>query len=441
MRLFLLAMVFAAAPAAARPTNVLLISVDTLNRAALRAFNPDGEALPGYDALAAESLRFTHATSTSSWTLPAHASALTGLYPWRHGGTHSTARLQAPTTLAAELRRHGYRTIAFTDGGFVGPEFGFLAGFDLYDGAADGAPWPGAATLPRGGGRADSVAVAPFDRAVAFIQQQRAEDPPFFLFAHTYQVHDYFQAPRCTPAPSESEIFNTTPGPLDCLSGRLPCASEWPQLRLRYDAEVAYNDRALTALLAALDRAGLREQTLVVLMSDHGEGFDPAHGRIHHGGRLHQDLVRIPLLVRGPGVEPGALQAPFSLVDLMPTLLAALGLSVPDGLDGHVVALAPAAGPGEPRLASVTLNALGADGVRGATRTAIMDADWWYIDGAGREELYDMRADPLQFRNLAPAHPELARMRAAAALVGRPPTAPAAILDAAGRERLRVLGY
>lgn len=425
----------AATPAAARPLNLLLVSIDTLNRSALRAFAPDAPALPGYDALATQSLRFANAYSTSSWTLPAHGSLMTGLYPWHHGGSQTTARVSAPTTLAAELRRRGYRTVALTDGGFVEWSFGFLPGFDFYDGATDGPGWPEGGSLPhRGGHDPEAVVVDPFDRGRAFLTRQGDGDPPFFLFLHTYLVHDYFRPRECDAA-----VMSAPPGlersGYDCLQLQ-PCDLSWEDLRRRYAEEVAQGGRALAALLATVEAAGLAPQTMVVLTSDHGEGFAPEIGRIHHGRRLHEDQVRVPLLVRAPGLAPGDVAAPISLVDLMPTLLAALGAPVPDGLDGRVLPLSPDAPATGPRFAGLARR-------REPASAAVIDGPWWFIAAPQGEELYDMRDDPGQRHDRAASSPELPRLKALLRQAGVwQAAAPAPrTLDAATRERLRALGY
>src|SRR5688572_13996204 len=108
-----------------RPPHVILISIDTLRRDALAAFEPGAGALPALDRLAAESVRFEHALSSASWTLPAHASLLTGLYPDRHGATDRRVTLAAEVaTLGELLAARGYETAAFTGGGFLDPEYG-----------------------------------------------------------------------------------------------------------------------------------------------------------------------------------------------------------------------------------------------------------------------------------------------------------------------------
>jgi arylsulfatase A-like enzyme len=110
--------------------DILLVSIDTLRRDALRAFSPQAPPRPHLDALADRSVRMTSAVSTASWTLPAHASMLTGLLPHRHGAISPRHRLAAGAiTLAELLGRAGYETVAFTDAGYVSAQFGLARGF------------------------------------------------------------------------------------------------------------------------------------------------------------------------------------------------------------------------------------------------------------------------------------------------------------------------
>jgi arylsulfatase A-like enzyme len=143
---------------------------------------------------------FETALSPAAWTLPAHASLLTGVYPDRHGATDPRRRI-APNlpTLAQELREAGLETVAFTDGGYLHRRFGFAAGFDRYDDWVRDPDRRPVLNVPRGGAPDPQVGSALFDRTIAYLAQRRPEDPPFFLFLQTYAVHDYFRVePECT---------------------------------------------------------------------------------------------------------------------------------------------------------------------------------------------------------------------------------------------------
>ncbi len=431
--------------------------VDTLSRSALRLHEPSAPLLPALEALAARSVRFDGALSTASWTLPAQASLLTGLYPDRHGATDGrvTIAREAPR-LAALLRERGYQTVGFTDGGWLGAEYGFAKGFDRYDTLASdpglaGLPLPrdGAANSPRG--------LALFDRALAFLDARAPDDPPFFLFLQSFSVHDYFGAHPWATRRLPQARDRSAAAHLACLKGEEACPpAVFARLRKLYRAELAHFDYALDRLLDRLVELGIDEQTAVVLVSDHGEGFDVARGRIHHGGRLHADLVRVPLLLRLPGRPPATVAAPVSIVDVMPTLLELAGAPVPDALDGRSLLPLLEAPEGEAPEgdAQRVLFAMahhyrwGPDGRRVAEHVeplplamAAIRGGRWYIRGPDGEELYEA-SDPEQRSNRAGEGREAGSLRKAAlARQRRRPATPAVGLDREREAELRSLGY
>src|ERR1044072_1838899 len=284
----------ACAKPAAPPPNFVVISVDTLRRDPLRAFAPPAPALPHRDALAARSARFTHAIAPAAWTLPSHASLLSGLYPSRHGAVHRDATISpAAPSLPGALALRGYETVAFTDGGFLDTSYGFGRGFERFDDrAAKGVPrMPG---LPRGGRPSDAGASDLFARAVAYLHG-RSSERPLFLFAHTFAVHDYYRGKAAVD----------TDHNLDCLLGQARCSDEeWRSFGTHYRAELQRLDDAVGRLLATVDATLGARDTYVVLLSDHGEGLDPAGSVTHHGGTLALDIVAVPLLVAGGDVSP-----------------------------------------------------------------------------------------------------------------------------------------
>lgn len=424
------------------PKLVLLISVDTLRRDALRAFDPVAPPLPHLDAFAQESVRFDHAVSVASWTLPAHATMLTGLRPERHGATDPRVTLsEEVATLAERFRAGGFETAAITDGGYLDRRYGFGRGFDRY--ADDPTP---AATL------ADAERSV-FDRAAALLRE-RADARPLFLFLQTYSVHDYFLLRPWAVAQLDEKPARERHEYAACLQGKRRCEpAEWTILRALYAAEIRTLDAAFGRLLAELDRLGVTHDAVIALTTDHGEGFDASRGRIHHGGRLHEDVLRIPLLVRGPGLAPRAVSTPVSLIDVTPTLLDLAGLPVPGGLDGTSLAglargasSAPGVRPlaaGEHYTIWLFDARVPAPEVRPRPYSlALVDGDRWYVRTGAREELYDMAADPAQTRNEADKAADLdaLRAKAAAADVDRVETAPVESAEDL-KARLRALGY
>ena len=385
--------------------SFILLSVDTLKRSALEAFEPGAGERPVIDRFARESARLVNAHSTASWTLPAHASLLTGLYPDRHGTTHPDHRLGAGVpTLAATLSQAGYETVAWTEGGFLSERFGLGAGFERYE-------------------KNERAKRGMFGKAMAFLRQRPAHRRPFFLFLHTFQVHNYWQARPAAVArlPADAELGNVERF-LDCLKGKSSCdPADWQTMQALYRIEIDLLDASFGRLLAVLAESGLEEQTFVILTSDHGEGLDPERGRTHHGGRLHEDLIRIPMLVRGPGIEPREVRAPISLVDLMPTILDLAGVSPLAELDG--VSFAPAlegGDPPEPRALFALEYAFWwpagqkkrvASPRRRAISIAVIQDGLWYVGGRRDDQVFDMSSDHRQSRNLASESQQLRALR------------------------------
>lgn len=379
--------------------NVLLISVDTLRRDAVEVYDPDAPAQPNLTAFAAEAVVFDHALSVSSWTLPSHGSIWTGLYPPKIGLTHLRRALPFDKpTLAELLRAEGYETVGFSDGALMEAHYGHDRGFLAYDTERE-AEWSFRGEIPRDGARDNNSARSLFDRAIAYLGQRRKGDDPFFLFVHTYAVHDYFMHYRgdvdVRPSP---ELY------LQCLVGEIECrADSWAHLADRYDAGVRHLDRRFGELMAALEQSGEKEKTIVMVVSDHGEGFDPERGRIHHGGRVHADQIRIPVLLRGAGIEPARVEQPFSLVDVLPTILGRLGIDAPRGIDGR-----DALGEGfaEPReLYAFEHSYRWEAGARVYEpkvlphHVAVVRGAQWYIESVDGDELYRIDEDPAQRDN------------------------------------------
>jgi arylsulfatase A-like enzyme len=405
----------------------------------LRAFSPDAPALTHFDRYARRAVCFTDASTTASWTLPAHGSLHTGLYPDAHGATDPRRRLGSGVpNLAEALRRAGYRTAAFTDGGFVHRRFGFSRGFERYDDWGESPRWP-RAQLPRNG-RPGKKRKHVFNRALAFLSGLEPDDSPFFLFLHTYAVHDYYLK---------------APGHRDnraCIQGRKTCSpAEWKRLRQQYQAELLRLDGSFGRLLAALEALpSSMGPTVLLVLSDHGEGFDVDRGRIHHGGRLHQDLVRVPLLVSGPGVIPREVGDSVSLVDVMPTILDLAGVPVPPGLDGRSFA---AALRGErlaerPRFAMEHYytwekgeRRVTAEVRQAPSSLAVIAGGRWLIRGPDGEELYDTHADVDQRLSLGPDASREPLGRLASDRLRQRKPEEASQLDEALEEQLRSLGY
>jgi arylsulfatase A-like enzyme len=439
-----------------RPPHVIVVSADTLNRNALRCFAGSAPPLPALDAFAEKSIRLVNAYSTASWTLPAHASLLTGLYPDRHGANKDRRALGiGVSTVAEALRSRGYETVAFTGGGFLHAAHGFSQGFDRYDEHLTKGAEAAAIRLPREGRPPTFGGEDLFARAIAFVSERPLDAGPLFLFLHTYSVHNYYRLSEWALARFGESIEVEASKYFACLQGRRHCSpQDWERIEAIYRVEVEHFEAGFGRLVAALERAKLWDRSVVFLLSDHGEGFDAEHGRIHHGGRLHADQLHIPLVVRVPGQAPHDVTTPVSLVDLMPTILELTGTPPVSDLDGRSFA---AVLHGEPAPSEArSLYAMehyytwsdeeGRIEVRGSgrrpTAVAVIAGPYWYIRERWGEELYDMRTDRWQRRNLAPEVVDLdAYRRLIARRSGRKAAPNPVEPDEELAKQLRSLGY
>jgi arylsulfatase A-like enzyme/Flp pilus assembly protein TadD len=385
----------------ARGRHVLLVTIDTLRRDRLGSHGHPGGLTPTLDALAGRGMRATHAMAHAPQTLPSHASILTGLVPPHHRlHLNGAARLGDDVpTLATIFKAAGYRTGAFVGAFVLDDRYGLGRGFDVYDDRLSGRGQTGFVYAER---RADAVVQAAGDWILA------PGSSPWLAWVHLFDPHAPYDAPPAQPP-----------------------------VRSGYDGEVAYTDAMLGRLLDRLGQAGLLDRTVIAVTADHGESLGD-HGERTHGLFAYDATLAVPLIVAGPGVRAGLIEAPVAHVDVLPTLAGLAGVAVPPALDGQSLTEAVAADR------PLYFEALDANLTRGwAPLTGVVVNRWKYIHLPERE-LYDRVADPGETTNLAAAETErvdtLERERrrwseragkAAQAVAG----------DGAAERRLRALGY
>ncbi len=286
----------ASAQETARPPDVVLITVDTLRADALGFAGNATVATPVLDRLAKQGRVFTDAHAHNVVTLPSHANILTGLYPYQHGIRDNSGFVldESVPTLATALRAAGYATAAFVAAYPLDSQFGLDRGFEVYD---DRYPEGSDATefvLPER--RGDEVVAA----ALEWWRGQ--PDGPRFLWLHLFDPH----APYVPPEPFASR-YRDAP----------------------YLGEVAATDHFLAPLLEPfLD--GREPPALIALTADHGEALGD-HGELTHGLFAYEPTLAVPLVLWGVGIAPGRDDRPAGHVDLVPTLLQAVGIAAPDG--------------------------------------------------------------------------------------------------------------
>ena len=330
----------AACQARGRP-NILLVVIDT---ARADRFSFEGyarETSPRIAALGSEGAIYQQAWTPAPWTLPAHASLFTGLFPSSHGADSGHLRLDDGfRTLAERLHDAGYRTVGYAANPWVGRQYGLDQGFDTYEEL-----WKDATK-----GREDAGAADLNGKVERFLAWRResaaAREQPFFLFLNYLEPH----LPYNPPEPARSRFLSpgTDPATVERLRhfkhpeevrfvlglGGLEPA-DFRVLSDLYDGEIAYVDGRVGELAGFLRSEGLLDGTVVVVTSDHGEEIGD-HGFLDHKMNVFQELLRIPLVVRYPAaVEPGQrIAEPVMLQDLYPTLLGLAGVPADDGDSG-----------------------------------------------------------------------------------------------------------
>jgi len=307
-------------PAPARP-HVVLIHVDTLR--ADRVGGADSRT-PAIDAWAEQhAVRFDDAQAPAPWTLPSTVSMLTGLATHQHGAERSTHRVGAGAQLLAErLSAVGYETWGLAAGGYLRPQFGFDRGFDRYE-IVDPKSLNFSSLLEHVG--------------------QRDSQRPLFLFLHTYHVHaPYRYVPEAGPPGYDGPLAGQDIDYENVFDpyrrGELDLSpADMAYVEALYDGHVRRMDAAVGELLQSLERQLAPEGLMLVLTSDHGEGFGE-HDQVGHGAGLWNEQLSVPLLMRFPQGEPGRRDDPVTLMDIVPTLLEVLALPADTQLAGRGLA-------------------------------------------------------------------------------------------------------
>jgi choline-sulfatase len=398
------------------PANLLLISVDTLRPDHLGCYGYGPARTPNIDRLAAEGFVFDDAITSMPLTLPSHTSMLTGLSPLSHGvRDNSNFRLADDfVTMAEVLQAKGYDTGAVIAAYVLDSSFGLAQGFSAYDDNLTRGKTMSTFSYP------ERPANEVTDSAVRWLQKARR---PFLLFAHYYDPH----APYAPPAPYR-----------EMMSGR------------PYDGEIAFADQEIGRLLDFLRERKLLARTLVILVSDHGEGFGE-HGEETHGILLYQGTLKVAFIVRPPegarfaGKRPAGRRSaePVMLVDLVPTALEMLGIKDEVKVDGRSLVPLLEGRSLPPRVCYFeTLSAYFA--YRWSPLRGVLFNQWKYTY-APEEELYNLSDDPAEAHNLAAADGEkTAEMKAALRQVAREEPRSQmsqAPISPEAAQRLRALGY
>jgi len=400
----------AASPPQRDPSqNVLLITIDTLRADALGAYGNKTVETPWLDRLAAAGVRFTAAHASTVVTLPSHANILSGVYPFRHGVRENAGFRFPPDveTLATLLKARGYHTAAFISAFPLDARFGLTRGFDRYDDRFSKGESHTAFRVPERRG-SDTVAAA-----LAWLQSNGGE-APWFVWVHLYEPHFPYQPPE----PYASR-FRTAP----------------------YLGEVSAADAALGPLLQPVLDGRSPRATLVIATGDHGESLGE-HGEMTHGLFAYEGTLRVPLILYQPRLfAPRTVVEPVRHVDILPTVLDALGAPMPAALDGRSLMAAASGAGGTPNL--TYFESLSASINRGwAPLYGVVRGSLKYVD-LPIPELYDLAADPGESHDLSASRPADVRemQRLLAGLRADDRRARPGRESAETREQLRSLGY
>jgi len=412
--------------------NVLFILIDTLRADRLSAYGYERPTSPGLDALAATGIRFARVEAQSSWTKCSMASLWTGLYPRRSGILRFDHALPDAAILASErFQEAGFRTAGIIRNGWVAPNFGFGQGFDLYMRPTPSRTPEKVQRAVRGGHALRGTDLDATEAALEFLRASGEER--FLLYVHYMDVHQYLY---------------------DQVAAGLRFGTSYSDA---YDSSIHWVDRHVGRLLGELDDLDLARRTVVVVASDHGEGFYE-HGHEGHARTLYREVTHVPLFLGLPFrlEEPLVVDALVRNVDIWPTVLDLLGLESLPATDGQsLVPLIEASASGAPT-----------EDFAPEYARAYLDRNWGRTDRepdpllsirSGRErlvlpladparaELYDHESDPTEQHDIAAQATERAERLGALAqeplAAGPWGDSPRIEIDGFRLEQLRALGY
>jgi arylsulfatase A-like enzyme/Flp pilus assembly protein TadD len=361
--------------------DVFLITIDTLRADHVGCYGYSEIETPALDALAADGVRFTQAFTHSPITNTSHITILTGLLPSVHGVTDFGVPLASQHVTAAELlKKHGYQTAAFIgavilDSNTLAP--GLNRGFDFYDNfPKDDSKGSDGKIKPRWG-RVERRGMDVVAHAASWFGKHRTG--PHFVWIHLYDPHDPYE-----PPPPFSEKYK------DHL----------------YDGEIAYADSALAHWIAFLKRAGVYDNAIIIVTGDHGEGLGE-HGEETHGLFLYDSTLHIPLIVKLPSKDSGivhrgtVIDSEVRTTDILPTILSTAKVAAPRELNGESLLLLIEKKKSEQTLSNRVLFGETDYPLRWgwAPLRALRTSDTKLIE-APKPELYNLRSDPKELKNL-----------------------------------------
>jgi len=396
--------------------NVLIVAFDAEQAGHVGALGYSKNTSPVQDSLAKSGFLFTNAIAQSSWTVPSFMSFFTSLYPSEHKLTNkytefsqsvktiSNIKNLAPTvqTLAEVFQRNGYATAGFTGDAGVGAGFGYNKGFDVYVDSQ----------TPFGGFEAS---IPP---ALEWLKNNK--DKKFFMFLHSYSIHG-----QNDPAEGYTKKFLdfNYAGPLQggkaeqaklreegLAKGKLALTEEdYKFWRALYDEKIYNADKKFGEFLTQLDGLDLTKKTIIIVLSDHGTEIGE-HQRFDHGFSLYDELIHVPLIIKLPQKISKVVDNQVRAIDLMPTVLELVGLPVDEKIKNQM--------KGESLVSLMRGQKTGGRDAFSETdyrnythKKSLRTSDGWkfiYTFEDDTRELYNLKSDPGETKNLVEQEPKLA---------------------------------
>ncbi|MCB0310626.1 MAG: sulfatase [Bdellovibrionales bacterium] len=415
------------------PPNIVLIVLDTLRADQLTAYGNKLSLSPNLDAFAANSVVFKNAYSTSSWTLPSHASMFTGKYIFRHGAHQSHQKLiDSHDTLAEILGRQGYITAGFTGAGYTKVKFGIGQGFQYYDDRLDFHEYKYSQTdlsllkildfispemrriIFRSDGEKTALQTTP--RIAKWFSKNPSR--PFFLFINYFDVHNPYnlgQEYQNIRASSDLDLmkinqilefdyrFHSRSSSNNLVSDHIK-----HQIRALYDSELTFLDQQIQKLFSVMKSHNAWENSVIIVTSDHGEEFFE-HGGALHKQTLYEEVLRVPLMIHFPKTfEPRQIDNPVSTLDIFATVLDLVGVSDYSRYDS--VSLEPLLlGKGEYTRSYLLAQLYGRPALLEPSQRALIEDNWKLLEVAPESGeipngLYQLQFDPTEQHNRIEQH-------------------------------------
>jgi arylsulfatase A-like enzyme len=389
-----------------RPKNLILISLDTVRADHIGCYGYERPTTPRLDAFAERGVVFLNCTSPSAWTVPSHMSILTSVEPATHGCVYykDTGRInEAFETMQKIFGRHGFRTGAFTGGGFMSERYGMFLGFDTFS-----------------------------SKGKHFIHNlpdvwkwiEAGRDQPMFLFLHGFDAHKAYLPPPPYRSRFRGKHQSKYPIARFCKPGApKPGPADLEYIVAQYDGEIAWVDDTIADFLDELDRRGILEDSLVIITTDHGDEFYE-HGGCDHIHSLYDELIRAAWIMVGPSVPALTVRDHVGTLDILPTVLDIFGIEADAQFQGvsRVSAFDGHSEPRDAKIYSFTGN------INAPHHLCSVRTNRWKLITdlpAGRKnkgcdlcvngehtridmKLFDLRNDPAEQYDLAGQYPEFA---------------------------------